>query len=421
MLIKIYASRSQTRAMGLHDPIGDPYGGVAYGERNDPVTAAVVVGGGLVGGMMQGNAAQKAAQTQADANAQAQQQLLATGQQASQQFNPYTQLGQTGVNSLSSALPGLTNGPSTYQSMGGYQGPGNYQPIAGYQNFTNADLNAQLAPNYAFQLQQGQGATNAANNATGGMVGGNALKGLQDYTQNFAGNAYQNALANNINQYNTALNANQSQYNTGVQGSINQYNTALNSNMGQQAQAYNQQTGNQTNIFNRLASIAGIGLTGATNTANAQLGTGSNIAQLTQGIGQAQAAGQIGQANAYANGFNNLSNYALLSSLNNPQSGAISSTGTGQGASVGSGYVPNNSNYLGSDIRLKENIQLLGNLPNGLPYYSYEYKPKFKDDQHCGHGKFIGVMAHEVEKVIPTAVMVRNDGYKVVDYSQIRG
>ena len=247
MLIKIYASRSQTRAMGLHDPIGDPYGGVAYGERNDPVTAAVVMGGGLIGGMMQGNAAQKAAQTQADANAQAQQQLMATGQQASQQYTPYTQLGQTGVNALNANMPYLTN------------------------QFNNQDLNAQLAPNYAFQLQQGQGATNAANNATGGMMGGNALKGLQDYTQNYAQGAYQNAFNNYQSQ--------------------------------------------QTNIYNRLAGIAGIGMQGATGSANAQLGTGSNIAQLTQGIGQAQAAGQMGQANAYAGGVNNLGNYALLSSL----------------------------------------------------------------------------------------------------------
>ena len=248
MLIKIYASRSQTKAMGLHDPIGDPFGGVAYGERNDPVTAAIAVGGaGLVGSMIQGNAAQKAAQTQADANARAQEQLLATGQKASEQYAPYTQLGQTGVNALNANMPYLTH------------------------QFNNQDLNAQLAPNYAFQLQQGQGATNAASNATGGMMGGNALKGLQDYTQNFAGNAYQNA--------------------------FNNY----------QAQ--------QTNIYNRLAGIAGIGMQGATGTANAQLGTGSNIAQLTQGIGQAQAAGQMGQANAYAGGVNNIGNYALLSSL----------------------------------------------------------------------------------------------------------
>jgi hypothetical protein len=305
--------------MGLHDPIGDPFGGVAYGERNDPITAAVVVGGGLLGGAIQGNAARGAAQTQADANAQAQNQLVSTGQQAAQQYNPYTQLGQVGVNSLASALPSFTNAPATYQPIAGYQGPGNYQPVAGYQNFTNADLNAQLAPNYQFQLQQGQGALNAANNATGGMVGGNALKGLQDYTQNYAGNAYQNALNNYINQYNTGLNANESQYNTAVTGGINQYNTGLQGNLSQQAQNYNQQTANQTNIFNRLAAIAGMGFQGATGSANAQLGTGTNIAQLSQGIGQSQAAGQVGQANALAGGIGNVGNYALLSSLGKQQ------------------------------------------------------------------------------------------------------
>ena len=68
----------------------------------------------------------------------------------------------------------------------------------------------------------------------------------------------------------------------------------------------------QTNIYNRLAGISGIGLQGATGAANAQLGVGTNIAQLTQGIGQAQAAGQVGQANAYAGAANSLGNAAYL-------------------------------------------------------------------------------------------------------------
>jgi hypothetical protein len=212
------------------------------------VTAAVIVGGAsLAGGMLQANAAQKSAQTMADANARAQDQLMATGQQASQQFAPYTQLGQIGVDQLTANAPYFAH------------------------QFNNQDLNANLAPNYDFQLQQGQGATNAASNASGGMVSGNALKGLQDYTQNYAQGAYQNAFNN-----------------------------------------YNAQ---QTNIFNRLSGIAGIGMQGATGTANAQLGVGTNIAQLTQGIGQAQAAGQMGQANAFSGAFNNIGNYALLSTL----------------------------------------------------------------------------------------------------------
>ena len=232
------------------------------------IAAAAIVGGAtLVGGYMQGQGAKNAAQTQADANAAAQAQLMQTGQQASQQFTPYTQLGQTSVNQLNANLPYLTN------------------------QFNNQDLNAQLAPNYAFQLQQGEQAQNQAANATGGMVSGNALTGLENYTQNFAQNAYQNAFNN-----------------------------------------YNAQ---QTNIYNRLSGIAGIGLQGATGSANAQLGTGSNIAQLTQGIGQAQAAGQVGQANAYAGAANNIGNYALLSSL-----------GKGAPLASGSGFGPIASDVL---------------------------------------------------------------------------
>ena len=69
-----------------------------------------------------------------------------------------------------------------------------------------------------------------------------------------------------------------------------------------------------------------------------------------------------------------------------------------------------------SDIRMKENIEHIGWLPNGLPVYTYEYKPEFRDDPFAGHGKHIGVMAQEVEQVMPEAVITRADGIKLVDY-----
>jgi hypothetical protein len=72
-----------------------------------------------------------------------------------------------------------------------------------------------------------------------------------------------------------------------------------------------------------------------------------------------------------------------------------------------------------SDIRTKENIKQVGSMPNGLGIYEYEYKKDFKDHPSAGHGKFIGVMAHEVEKVIPEAVSVDANGYKHIDYSLI--
>jgi hypothetical protein len=67
-----------------------------------------------------------------------------------------------------------------------------------------------------------------------------------------------------------------------------------------------------------------------------------------------------------------------------------------------------------SDIRMKENIKQIHWLPNGLPVYEYEYKPEFKDI--AGHGKFVGVMAQEVEAVQPEAVITNANGYKMVNY-----
>ena len=72
-----------------------------------------------------------------------------------------------------------------------------------------------------------------------------------------------------------------------------------------------------------------------------------------------------------------------------------------------------------SDIRTKEHIKAIGWLPNGLPVYEYEYKPEWKDE--AGHGKFIGVMAQEVEMVKPEAVCTRPDGYKMVNYGVLNG
>jgi hypothetical protein len=70
-----------------------------------------------------------------------------------------------------------------------------------------------------------------------------------------------------------------------------------------------------------------------------------------------------------------------------------------------------------SDIRMKENIKQIHWLPNGLPVYEFEYKPEYKDI--AGHGKFVGVMAQEVEMVQPEAVITNADGYKMVNYGAL--
>jgi hypothetical protein len=72
-----------------------------------------------------------------------------------------------------------------------------------------------------------------------------------------------------------------------------------------------------------------------------------------------------------------------------------------------------------SDIRMKENIKQIHWLPNGLPVYEYEYKDEFKDHPLAGHGKFVGVMAQEVQAVIPDAVIELENGYLAVDYGKL--
>lgn len=63
---------------------------------------------------------------------------------------------------------------------------------------------------------------------------------------------------------------------------------------------------------------------------------------------------------------------------------------------------------MASDRRLKSNITRTGTLPNGLPWYDYDIAGERRS----------GVMADEVEKVMPDAV-IDIDGVKYVNYSKI--
>lgn len=110
MLNKIYASRSQTRSMGMYDPIGDPFGGPAYGERNDPATAAIAtVGGNLIGSQISGNAAKSAAQT--SANAQLEASRIAAEAQKFRPVGVTTNFGRSN----------FTMSPEGYVTEAGYQ------------------------------------------------------------------------------------------------------------------------------------------------------------------------------------------------------------------------------------------------------------------------------------------------------------
>jgi hypothetical protein len=64
-----------------------------------------------------------------------------------------------------------------------------------------------------------------------------------------------------------------------------------------------------------------------------------------------------------------------------------------------------------SDIELKHDVQLLGRLANGLGYYRFSYLGSSK--------AYVGVIAQEVQQLMPHAVTRGRDGYLRVHYEQL--
>jgi len=183
---------------------------------------------------------------------------------------PYQTLGTKAAGEISNEMPYLTH------------------------QFDVTDLYKGLAPNYDFMLQQGQQANLRAANVGGGMLGGNAQTGLNKFTQDYAGNAYQNAFTNYQNQRN--------------------------------------------NIYSNLANIAGIGQTANTAMGTAGTTLGNNIVGLNTNLSNATAANILGQAQVGAGGVTNAANTAFLATLlgqNTPTAGAATTPGSTSGFSLG--------------------------------------------------------------------------------------
>ena len=75
------------------------------------------------------------------------------------------------------------------------------------------------------------------------------------------------------------------------------------------------------------------------------------------------------------------------------------------------------ANLACSDPRAKENIVRIGTHPLGIGLYLFDYKPEFQ--AQWGYGRQFGVMADEVEAVMPEAVCEHADGYRMVDYAML--
>ena len=215
---------------------GNPYAAALKQlSSNQLLSGGLSALGALGGSALQANSANQAAQTQ--------QNMFNT---VAANNAPYNAAGQQALSSLGNLLG--TSGNTSAQGYGSLTTP-----------FTTANLNSQLAPNYQFQLQQGLGTLNNQLNATGGLVGGNAIQGAQNYAQNFAQNAYQNA--------------------------FNNYQTQ------------------NSNIYNRLGAIAGLGQGAASNQATGASQFGGNIGTQQAAAGTALGGGVVGAANAGANAY----------------------------------------------------------------------------------------------------------------------
>ena len=228
-----------------------------------PWIAGAIVGSSLIGGY----SANKAAQTQADAAAQsaAMQKQMFDVQNAQQA--PYRQTGYNALNQIG-ALGSGTYGMVDQSGQNAGTGTG-----SGYltQQYTPQDFAAGIDPGYAFRLQQGQRALQGQQNQAGGLIGGNALAAMQDYTQGSASQEYGNA--------------------------FNRFQTQ------------------RGNIYNTLASMAGLGQTSLGQTGQLSGQTSQNVGNAISGAGSAIGAGQVASGNALAGGITGAGNGYMLSQM----------------------------------------------------------------------------------------------------------
>lgn len=209
--------------------------------------AAATAGASIINGISANNASN--AQQASSAASIAEQQAMFNDIKG--RLAPYTSAGSQDLSTLQSLL---NNGPNGL-----------------LHNFNAQDLNSYLAPNYQFQLGQGEGALQNQAAAAGGALSGNSLAGMQNYAQNYAGNAYQNAFQNYVT--------------------------------------------NQNNIYSRLGNLAQLGQASATNSATGASLFSNGISNSITGAGNAAAAGDIGVGNAFSSGLSNVGNYYMLNNL----------------------------------------------------------------------------------------------------------
>ena len=168
-----------------------------------------------------------------------------------------------------------------------------------------------------------------------------------------------------------------------------------------------QQSNNIRDLINMESGVRG-------SFANLAMGQGNNMSNLLNQQGDVLASGIVGAGNARTQAATNLLQMGLLA-------GGIFGGG-GAAASGGSSFIPSAANYANfsnvpltlSDVRLKENIQKIGE-QKGFNIYTWTWN---KEAEKLGlKGEAMGVLAQEVMKTRPDAVV--DDGYLKVNYEKL--
>ena len=176
---------------------------------------------------------------------------------------------------------------------------------------------------------------------------------------------------------------------------------------GEQNQAFEQALGGYTtNLASRQQQLSN--LLGGLQTGLGTAGTVTEFEQnlVNQGltIEQARSAAQASSAQGGA---------ALAQAGTKASGGMFGDLLSGAAQAAASYY-----GAKASDKKLKTNIQKVGQLPSGLPTYTWDWKEEFK--HLVGNQPTLGVIAQEAMEVFPEAVSMHADGYLQVDYSRIR-
>ena len=261
-MYKVYLSRAQTRAWSLDMPIGDPTGGPAYGERNDPMTA-VVAGSSILGSVISADAAGNAADTAAGASREAS--AASIGEQRRQydlsraDYAPYLAAGTGAVNRLGAGV-----------AAGGEFGA--VTPFD-FKYDQNTD------PGYGFRFSEGMKGLERGAAARGGLLSGAALKGITRYGQDMGSQEYQNA--------------------------FNRYTTGFNANTGERNQLYNRLAGVAGTGQNAVGSVTAQGANMANNIGNAYMTNAANTGNAAMAAAGIRNSAYGGAANMLGRVYGN--------------------------------------------------------------------------------------------------------------------